>query len=557
MAKKPLASLPVRRFALTPGSKPFFLALCIGLTFVMLLGLGLSQLSTVNAQTATPTLAFGDQTVGTTSAPLTSVFTNNSGSAMTVGVSLGNEPDFTMPHNGCAGVTLLPNDTCSVEVAFAPQSPGLKTGSLSYSPSFVNSGAGNQGARVNSEAQAVPAQAAPVTTLTGNGVAAPTVTPIPPTVTPIPPTATSVPPTATLIPPTATSVPPTATSIPPTATSVPPTTTTKAAPGCVSQIHGWVLVDGKPGEGQVLKLEGPSNNQLTIGPDGFFYFNNLCAGDYKVSLVYDHTKYTPVDPDTRTFKVDGINAYRDNQFSLQTIQATTAPATTAAPGTTAPVTTAPATSAPATTTAPAAPQCPANIVTPPADNRLRLGTQTVKVTDTSFLLCVQVAAGTSPVDLNDTVIINLPSGAVVSQANASLGSVTLNTNTVRWGGFSLAAQQSANLVLSINAPGGSLAGSSIFVSGQFNRSQAFQQRIPGLPGLTEILPPAQGGGTQGESGPAVIPAAAPATGVGPEGPQAASILIIVLGIIAAGSLGIVGLFLTARANKRPDNKEQK
>jgi hypothetical protein len=322
-----------------------------------------------------------------------------------------------------------------------------------------------------------------------------------------------------------------------------------------------VLVDGKPGEGQVLKLEGPSNNQLTIGPDGFFYFNNLCAGNYTVSLVYDHAKYKAVDPDTRTFKVDGINAYRDNQFSLQTIQATTAPATTAAPQTTAPVTTAPATSAPATTTAPAAPQCPANIVSPPADNRLRLGTQTVKVSDTSFLLCVQVAAGTAPVDLNDTVIINLPSGAVVSQANASLGTVTLNTNTVRWGGFSLAAQQSANLVLSINAPGGSLAGSSIFVSGQFNRSQAFQQRIPGLPGLTEIQPPAQGGGTQGESGPAaapaVIPAAAPATGVGAEGPQAASILIIVLGIIAAGSMGMVGLFLTARANKRPDNKEQK
>jgi hypothetical protein len=179
------------------------------------------------------------------------------------------------------------------------------------------------------------------------------------------------------------------------------------------------------------------------------------------------------------------------------------------------------------------------------------------VSDTSFLLCVQVAAGTAPIDLNDTVIINLPSGAVVSQANASLGTVTLNTNTVRWGGFSLAAQQSANLVLSINSPGGSLAGSSIFVSGQFNRSQAFQQRIPGLPGLTEIQPPAQGGGTQGESGPAVIPAAAPATGVGPEGPQAASILIIVLGVIAAGSLGMVGLFLTARANKRPDNKEQK
>ncbi len=105
--------------------------------------------------------------------------------------------------------------------------------------------------------------------------------------------------------------------------------------------------------------------------------------------------------------------------------------------------------------------------------------------------------------------------------------------------------------------GGSLAGSSIFVSGQFNRSQAFQQRIPGLPGLTEIQPPAQGGGTQGESGPAVIPAAAPATGVGAEGPQAASILIIALGIIAAGSLGIAGLFLTARAKKRPDNKEQR
>jgi hypothetical protein len=529
MAKKPLASPPVRRFALTPGPKLLLLFLSFGLTLVMLLGLGLSQLATVNAQTTTGTLAFGNQTVNTTSAAKTATFTNDDVEIpKEVSASLANGTDFSITGDTCGFVAA--GGSCSVDVVFSPKSTGAKTDSVIFTYGSVNAGQANVGARINSEAQAVPAQVpSSSTALTGTGVAAPTVTPIPPTATPIPPTATS----------------------------VPPTVTTKAAPACGSQIHGWVLVDGKPGVGQVLKLEGPSNAQLTIGPDGFYYFNNLCAGNYKVSLVYDHAKYTPVDPDTRTFKVDGINAYRDNQFSLQTIQATTAPATTAAP-TTAPVTTAPVTTAaPATTTAPAAPQCPANIVTPPADNRLRLGTQTVKVTDTSFLLCVQVAAGTSPVDLNDTVIINLPSGAVVSQANASLGSVTLNTNTVRWGGFSLAAQQSANLVLSINAPGGSLAGSSIFVSGQFNRSQAFQQRIPGLPGLTEIQPPAQGGGTQGESGPAVIPAAAPATGVGAEGPQTASILIIVLGIIAAGSLGIAGLFLTARANKRPDNKERK
>lgn len=544
MAKQPSANPPVRRFAFTPRPKLFFLVLSFGLTFLLLLGFGLNQLATVQAQTATPVLAFAPQTVGTMSGSQNSTFTNtNDGSPMTVSPALATGTDFSISNNGCAGQTLSFGDSCPVGVVFSPKSAGAKTDSLIFTYAFVSSGASKGDARANSEAQAASAQISNTrtTNLTGTGLAV-----VPPTSTPVPPTATPVPPTSTPVPPTATPVPPTATA-------------TRSAPACGSQIHGWVLVDGKPGVGQMLKLEGPSNAQLTIGPDGFFYFNNLCAGDYKVSLVYDHTKYMPVDPDTRTFKVDGVNAYRDNQFSLKTIT-TTAP-TTAVPTTSAPVTTsAPGTTAAPTTTAPAAPQCPANIVTPPTDNRLRLGTQTIKVTDTSFLLCVQVAAGNAPVDLNDTVIINLPGGSVVSQANANLGTVTVNTNTVRWGGFSLAAQQTANLVLSINSPGGSLNGSSIFVSGRFNRSQAFQQRIPGLPGLTDIEPPSQGGqggGTQGESGPAVIPSSAPATGVGAEEAQASSLLIIVLGVIAAASVGIFGLFMTGRATKRPNNKEQK
>ncbi|MDB5080812.1 MAG: hypothetical protein JWP00_2736 [Chloroflexi bacterium] len=503
MIKRPLANPPLLRFARTSDQRHLRF-LIIGLALLALSGLFWSQLNAAHAQTATPALNYGNRNVNTTSAAQTATFTNNSEFTMSVGVGLATGTDFSLVGTTC-GSELPGGSSCEANVVFSPKSAGPKSDAVVFTYEFFEFLTA-----INAKPQ-LQAVATSSTTLTGVGVLA---------VTPAP---------------------------------------TRAPPACGSQIHGWVLVDGKPGVGQTLNLEGPHKAQTITGPDGSFYFNNLCAGSYKVSLVYDRSVYTAGDPDTRTFQVDGINAYRNNQFSINTV-VTTAPATTA-PATTAPAVTtaAPATAAPTTpavTLAPAAPQCPASLFAAPSDNRLRLGTQTIKVTDTSFLLCVQVSAGTVPIDLSDTVIINLPGGAVVSQANANLGTVTVNTNTVRWGDFALSARQSANLVLSINAPSGSLVGSSVFVSGSFNRSQAFQQRIPGLPGVLDIQPPAQGGGTQsqGQSRP-VIPAAAPATGVGMEEPQPASVLIIVLAAFAALSLGIFGLVLTGRAGKQTHKKE--
>jgi hypothetical protein len=122
-----------------------------------------------------------------------------------------------------------------------------------------------------------------------------------------------------------------ATSTTPTTTPTPTAATTTTAPVSTSQIQGWVLVDGKPGVGLVVKLEGPSNATVTIDAGGFFYFNNLPAGTYKLSLVYDHSKYKAGTPDTLIIKTDGVNSYRNNAFGLTTIQATTVAPTTAAP----------------------------------------------------------------------------------------------------------------------------------------------------------------------------------------------------------------------------------
>lgn len=508
MAKQPLANQPVSGFADHSGQKQLILILVLGLSLLALLGLGLSQLPAAHGQSANGPLNFGNQLVNTISGPQTATFINSTGFSATVSAGLQNGTDFNTTGNTCTGI-IANGGQCSVNVVFSPKTPGLKNDSVKFNYTYndFSDSAIVPGAKPN--ALVIGSSS---TNLQGNGV-----------------------------------------------NPHSPTTTTSIAPPCGSQIQGYVLVDGQPGAGQVVKLEGPSNDQATIGAGGFFYFNNLCAGTFKLSLVYDHSKFTAGTPDSLTIKTDGVNAYRDNAFSLATIRATTAAPTTAVVTTAAPTTAATATT-PAVTTPPATPQCPASLFSPPTGTKLRIGGQVVKVSDTRSLLCVQVSAGDVLVDLNDTVIINLPAGAIVSQSSANLGTVTTSNTTVRWGAFSLNPKQSANLVLSIDSPGGNLNGSSIFVSGSFNRSQAFQQRIPGLPGLIDIAPaappPAQGGGT-GPAAPPVIPSAAPATGVGAENNSGSPVFILILAVIASASLGILGLFLTGRANKRPNKKEQK
>ncbi len=167
----------------------------------------------------------------------------------------------------------------------------------------------------------------------------------------------------------------------------------------------------------------------------------------------------------------------------------------------------------------------------PAGQKLRITTCFVQTSNTSFRLVVGVVAGADGVNLNDTVIVNLPAGATASQISSSTGTVNITGNVVRWGGFSLAPQQEVDLALSVNAPGGSLDGSSLFVSGRFNRGLAFQQRILGLPPLTEIDP--------GQGGASVPAGGAPSTGIGPKDDSLQALIVGLL--IAAWILTLGGL----------------
>ncbi len=199
------------------------------------------------------------------------------------------------------------------------------------------------------------------------------------------------------------------------------------------------------------------------------------------------------------------------------------------------------------------PECP-NVS---SGKGLRVATKTVARNSRDFYLCIQVVAGEDGVNLNDTVILNLPQGATASEPRAGLGTVNITSNSVRWGGFSLAARQSTTLILSVSTLNGNLDNTSLFVSGRFNRGQSFQQRIPGLPELTEInvavatpAPPINTGGRGGGSAPVapapVVPEAAPSTGVGHSAPVNETSTLLILAVLMGGWALMFSLLLVWR-----------
>jgi hypothetical protein len=189
---------------------------------------------------------------------------------------------------------------------------------------------------------------------------------------------------------------------------------------------------------------------------------------------------------------------------------------------------------------------PANICSPaPAvPNKLRVAINTAQAAGSGkFQLCVSLTAPTNDgVNLNDTVIIQLPSGATASQLSASAGTVNSTGSTVRWGSFTLASQQNATLTLNIDTSNSTLNGTSLFVSGRFNRGLAFQQRINGLPALTEIDATPQGGGS-------VVPVAAPSTGFGAAQNDSAPVVVMIL--VAAWIITIALLLIGRLAWRKP------
>jgi Abnormal spindle-like microcephaly-assoc'd, ASPM-SPD-2-Hydin len=92
--------------------------------------------------TLTPaTLAFGNETVGTTSAPLTATLTNNQKTTLTVtsiSITGTNASDFTETGTTCAD-TLLTHTKCTITVTFTPKAKGARTATLKVVDSSTTS----------------------------------------------------------------------------------------------------------------------------------------------------------------------------------------------------------------------------------------------------------------------------------------------------------------------------------------------------------------------------------------------------------------------------------
>jgi hypothetical protein len=77
-------------------------------------------------------VAFGSQTVGTTSAPMTVTVTNNGTTSVTVtkaSIAGTDKGDFAITSNNCK--TLSAGGTCTINITFTPGAEGARTGSLS------------------------------------------------------------------------------------------------------------------------------------------------------------------------------------------------------------------------------------------------------------------------------------------------------------------------------------------------------------------------------------------------------------------------------------------
>jgi hypothetical protein len=73
---------------------------------------------------APPQIDFGDQAIGTSSAPPQMTLTNNSSDALTI-TNVGTMGDYSQT-NTCASSTLAPGATCTVAVTFGPTAAGTR-----------------------------------------------------------------------------------------------------------------------------------------------------------------------------------------------------------------------------------------------------------------------------------------------------------------------------------------------------------------------------------------------------------------------------------------------
>ncbi len=92
------------------------------------------------ASLSPPSLAFGTENVGASSAPLTITLSNTGGTALGLsGIALGgtNATDFSL--SSTCGATIAPAANCSVSVTFTPLASGARSASLTFSDTASNS----------------------------------------------------------------------------------------------------------------------------------------------------------------------------------------------------------------------------------------------------------------------------------------------------------------------------------------------------------------------------------------------------------------------------------
>lgn len=100
--------------------------------------IGLPDNATTSATVAPSSLTFGNQAVGTASAPQQLLVTNTGNVALQVS-SLSLTGDFT-ESDTCSGQSIAPGNTCAIEVIFAPSAIGTDTGLLTVYANLANGG---------------------------------------------------------------------------------------------------------------------------------------------------------------------------------------------------------------------------------------------------------------------------------------------------------------------------------------------------------------------------------------------------------------------------------
>jgi len=97
-------------------------------------------------QLSVPSLDFGNQDVGSTSAPPQQITLTNSGALLnitSVVLTGANAADFAISADTCTGASLAPSGSCTIDVTFTPTAGGVRTGTLTiydnapFSPRMV------------------------------------------------------------------------------------------------------------------------------------------------------------------------------------------------------------------------------------------------------------------------------------------------------------------------------------------------------------------------------------------------------------------------------------